>query len=44
MEQVLYILSIAGLFFLRIGVPVLVLLTLGIVIDHWQAAREKSLR
>jgi len=40
MEQLLLTLSVALLFLLRIGVPVLVLLTVGILIDRWQSKRE----
>jgi len=44
MEQVLMTLSVAALFFLRIGIPVIVLIGLGIVIDRWQAKREEEIR
>jgi hypothetical protein len=44
MEQVLTILSVAVLFFVRIGIPVIVLIGLGIVIDHWQAKRQKEVQ
>lgn len=42
MEQLLSILSVAALFFIRIGVPILILITLGILIDRWQASREDA--
>lgn len=44
MEQLLLTLSIAALFLLRIGVPVIILITIGIVIDRWQNHREQELR
>ncbi|MFN8447746.1 MAG: hypothetical protein U0521_03895 [Anaerolineae bacterium] len=44
MEQLLAILSVAALFLLRIGVPVLILISLGILIDRWQARREDAVR
>lgn len=34
-------LGIVGLFFLRIGVPLLVLIGLGIALDRWQGRRAK---
>ena len=42
MEQLLLTLSIAALFLLRLGVPVIVLITLGVVIDRWQSKREQK--
>ena len=42
MEQLLLTLSIAILFLLRLGVPVIVLITLGVVIDRWQSKREQN--
>ena len=44
MEQLFLTLSVALLFLLRIGVPVLVLLTVGILIDRWQGKREQDAR
>jgi hypothetical protein len=41
MDGVLAILSVVGLFLLRIGVPVLLLVALGILIDRWQTRREQ---
>jgi hypothetical protein len=41
MDGVLEVLSVVGLFMLRIGVPVLLLVALGIVIDRWQSRREE---
>ena len=44
MEQLLLVVSVAGAFLLRIGIPVLLLITLGILIDRWQSKREKSVQ
>lgn len=44
MEQLLLTISIAALFLLRIGVPVIILITLGVVVDHWQANREPKVQ
>jgi hypothetical protein len=44
MEQFLSILGVAALFFIRIGIPVVILITLGILIDRWQASREGPTR
>jgi hypothetical protein len=41
MDGVLAVLSVVGLFLLRIGVPVLLLVALGILIDRWQTRREQ---
>ncbi len=43
MEQVLTILGVAALFLVRIGVPVLVLIGVGLLVDHWQSNRDKAL-
>ncbi len=43
MSELLTILSVAGLFLLRIGVPVLALIILGIVTERWQTNREDRL-
>ena len=40
MDDLLMVLSVAGLFLLRIGVPVLLLVGLGLLIDRWQSKRE----
>ncbi len=42
MDVILGILSVAALFFVRIGIPVLVLTALGIIVDRWQTKREAS--
>lgn len=44
MEQVLLVLSVAMMFVVRIGIPVIVLITLGVVIDRWQSKREKGVQ
>ena len=44
MEQLLLTLSIAALFLLRIGVPVVVLITLGMIVDRWQSKREQKIQ
>lgn len=43
MEQLLLIVSVTVLFVIRIGIPVIVLLSIGILIDRWQSKREKDL-
>ena len=40
MDEILSVLSVAGLFLVRVGLPVLVLVVLGILIDRWQTGRE----
>jgi hypothetical protein len=44
MEDLLLTLSVALMFFLRIGIPVLVLVALGAVIDRWQSRRDDYIR
>ena len=36
MSDIQLILSVIGLFFIRIGIPVLLLVILGTLIDRWQ--------
>lgn len=38
------ILAVMGLFALRIGAPVVVLITLGILIDRWQTRRNAEIQ
>jgi hypothetical protein len=38
------VLSVLGLFMLRIGGPLLLLVGLGILIDRWQRKREQEIR
>lgn len=40
MESVLLTLSVVALFLLRVGVPVTLLIALGMVIDRWQKHRN----
>lgn len=44
MQEIQLILGVALMFLLRIGIPVLLLITLGAVIDRWQTARENEIR
>ena len=44
METMIGILSVAALFFVRIGIPVLILTGLGIIIDRWQNKREEQVK
>ena len=44
MEQLLTILAVAALFLIRIGVPVIVLISLGMLINRWQSKRDTALR
>ncbi len=44
MEQVLTVLGVAALFLVRIGVPVIVLISLGMLIDRWQNKRDQTVR
>ena len=44
MEQLQLILSVALMFFLRIGIPVLVLIVLGALIERWQNRRDDYIR
>lgn len=43
MNDLLLALGVAGLFFVRVGVPVLALIGLGILIDRWQSKREAEI-
>ncbi len=44
MEHLLLVLSVTALFLIRIGVPVIVLISLGMLINRWQNRREATLR
>lgn len=44
MEELLLVLSVAFMFFLRIGIPVLVLIVLGAMIERWQSQRDDYIR
>ena len=37
MDEILVALAVAALFLIRIGVPVAILIVLGILIDRWQS-------
>lgn len=38
------ILSVTGLFLLRVGLPIILLVILGVVIDRWQTKREERVQ
>ncbi len=40
MEDLMVTLWVVVLFLIRIGIPVLILVTLGVLFDHWQQKRE----
>lgn len=42
MENIVMIISVAALFLLRIGIPVILLVALGILIDRWQSHRDHN--
>jgi hypothetical protein len=44
MEQLLLVISVAVMFIIRIGIPVILLLSIGILIDRWQSKREKDVQ
>ncbi|KAB2902879.1 MAG: hypothetical protein F9K27_15475 [Anaerolineae bacterium] len=44
MSEILVVLSVVGLFLLRVGIPVVLLVGLGILIDRWQTKREAEAR
>jgi hypothetical protein len=43
MDDIMMVLGVAGLFLLRIGIPVILLVGLGLMIDHWQSRRESDI-
>ena len=43
MTDITMVLSVAGLFLIRVGIPVLALVTVGILVDRWQSKREMAL-
>lgn len=43
MDEIMMVLSIAGLFLIRVGIPVILLVALGVLIDRWQSKREAEL-
>lgn len=44
MGEILVVLSVVGLFLLRVGIPVVLLVGLGILIDRLQTKRETEAR
>ncbi len=42
MDQLLLTLSIVALFLVRLGIPVILLISLGVIIDRWQSKREQK--
>jgi hypothetical protein len=44
MAELSSILAVLGLFILRIGLPVVALITLGILVDRWQSHRDAEVR
>lgn len=40
MDDLMMIISVAVLFLVRIGIPVILLVSLGVLIDRWQSHRE----
>lgn len=43
MDELITTLAVAALFLIRIGVPVMLLVGLGVLIDRWQSKREHDL-
>ena len=44
MTQIELVLSVIGLFMLRIGLPLLLLIALGTIIDRWQRKQHEEAR
>jgi hypothetical protein len=44
MNELVTILGVAALFLLRIGIPVILLVGLGLLIDRWQSKREAEIQ
>lgn len=44
MESILLVLSVVALFLVRVGIPVILLIVLGIVIERWQRSRENEIQ
>jgi len=40
MNDIIMVMSVVVMFFLRIGIPVIILVGLGILIDRWQRHRD----
>ncbi len=43
MNDILMVGSVVVMFFLRIGIPVIILVGLGIVVDRWQRRRDANI-
>jgi hypothetical protein len=43
MNDVMMVISVVVIFFLRIGIPVIILVGLGVMIDRWQRHRESDI-
>ena len=44
MSDLLLILSVVLMFFLRIGIPILALVVLSVIVNRWQTQREDYIR
>lgn len=44
MNELMMVVGVAGLFLLRIGIPVLLLIGVGLLIDRWQSKREDEMQ
>jgi hypothetical protein len=44
MNELTMIIEVTILFFIRIGIPLLLLIVLGVVVDRWQSHREAQVR
>jgi hypothetical protein len=44
MNELMLVIEVTVMFFLRIGFPVLALIILGVVVDRWQSRREAEVR
>ena len=40
----LEVLAVAGMFFVRVGLPIILLVLLGLLVDRWQRNREEHIR
>ena len=43
MDEILVALGVAVMFFIRVGVPVLALIVIGVLVDRWQSKRESNI-
>jgi len=44
MNEMVAVLEVVGLFVLRVGVPLMMLVALGILIDKWQTRRNEEIK